>query len=333
MRYSANLDPPDGESGIDGAMIRGLSPCAEIVELPISVLRPAEVCPRISGLDENHIRALAESASALPPIIVHRTTMRVVDGWHRVHAARLRGTTTIAAAFCDGEPAEVFVLAVRLNAAHGLPLSLADRKVAAQRILLAYPDWSDRSIARIAGISHRTVAAVRSRSTGEIVQSTARMARNGVLHRPRGQGRHHAAELFAADPAVSARTVAEAAGISLTTAKDVRKRLRAGERPPGNAVISESVSAVGPAAHDRASTPEPGDVDEVLPRLRRDPSLRFTDAGRKLLRWLENPFEHADDINSMVGSLPAHCLPSVAGIARQRAREWEQLARLLDQGE
>jgi hypothetical protein len=41
---------------------------------------------------------------------------------------------------------------MKLNAAHGLPLSLADRKAAARRILGSYSDWSDRSIAAIAGI-------------------------------------------------------------------------------------------------------------------------------------------------------------------------------------
>jgi hypothetical protein len=40
------------------------------------------------------------------------------------------------------------VLAVQVNVTHGLPLSLADRKVAASRIIDCYPGWSNRQSRR-----------------------------------------------------------------------------------------------------------------------------------------------------------------------------------------
>ena len=56
-----------------------------------------------------HIRSLAELQDELPPILVHRTTMRVIDGMHRLKAAILRGERTIEATFYDGDDAEAFV--------------------------------------------------------------------------------------------------------------------------------------------------------------------------------------------------------------------------------
>jgi hypothetical protein len=50
-------------------------------------------------------------------------------------AARLRGADKIKARFFDGDEASAFVLAVRLNFTHRLPLALTDRKAAADRII------------------------------------------------------------------------------------------------------------------------------------------------------------------------------------------------------
>ncbi|MGW4774422.1 hypothetical protein ACWEO2_41110 [Nocardia sp. NPDC004278] len=224
---------------------------------------------------------------------------------------------------------------MKLNTTHGLPLSLADRKAAALRILSSYPEWSDRAIAAIAGVSPKTVSAIRSRSTVEIPQSTGRIARNGVLHRSAGrQGRQRAAELFAADPNVSTRKVALAAGISVTTAKDVRKRLRYGEEPIApRGVTTNSPPASGPdgkTATNMVPIPAAQRVDtaEVLRRLRKDPSLRFTETGRKLLRWLEIPDD--TEWETVVRSIPGHCAPTIAALARQNCQHWQKLADQLD---
>ncbi|WP_167768726.1 ParB/RepB/Spo0J family partition protein [Nocardia sp. CS682] len=324
--------------------IQGLPHCSNIVDLPISAVLPAEAPPRTAGVNTGHIRILADSATALPPIVVHRATMQVVDGWHRLRAAELRGDTSIAAVLFDGGLAEAFVLAVKLNAAHGLPLSLADRKAAALRILQSYPDWSDRSIGVITGISHKTVGAIRTRSTGKSTQSTGRIARNGVLHRSAGrQGRQRAAELFALDPTASTRKVASAAGISVTTAKDVRKRLRDGTQLvsacESSGVTAAPVPVPTPApapvrarrGNVRAAPSQPVSTADALQRLRKDPSIRFSESGRKLLRRLETPFDDGVDWKSVVGSLPNHCTRTIAELARQRSREWQRLAHLLDE--
>ncbi len=337
MSYAKRAGLSVGRTIPAADLIREVQSRTDIVNLPISDVVPADSPPRTAGVNLNHVHTLAETATALPPIIVHRATMQVVDGWHRLRAAISRGEATIAAVFFDGDPEEAFVLAVKMNAAQGLPLSLADRRSAALRILLSYPDWSDRAIAEIAGISHPTVAAIRRQSTGKSFQSTDRIARNGVLHRTNGQqGRTRAAELFTAEPDASARKVALAAGISVTTAKDVRQQLRAGMQQASSSMpaIDEAATvepAREPARNVRMPAPKAISGAEMLQRLRKDPSLRFTETGRKLLRWLEIPFGDGVDWNTVVRGLPNHCGRTIAELARERSREWQQLANLLDQ--
>jgi ParB-like chromosome segregation protein Spo0J len=169
-------------------MQRPVTPARESSSIPaptnwvmveIVSLRPAD-SPRKVTVDEEHIRNLAQVGVDLPPILVHRPTMRIIDGMHRVQAAKLNGKDTIRACFVDCPEDEVFILAVRTNIAHGLPLSLVDREAAAARVLLSHPMWSDRAIAEITGLSAKTVCAIRRRSsTEESQQSNMRYGRDG----------------------------------------------------------------------------------------------------------------------------------------------------------
>src|SRR5436190_22914423 len=97
--------------------------------IPIGSLLPAD-SPRLEGERIDHVRALADATVDLPPILVHRPSMRVIDGMHRLRAAQLRGEETVEVQFFDGGEDLVFVAAVQANISHGLPLSLADRQAA-----------------------------------------------------------------------------------------------------------------------------------------------------------------------------------------------------------
>lgn len=158
--------------------------------------------------------------------------MHVIDGMHRLMAASLAGRETIDVIFFDGSQADMFLRAVRENVTHGLPLSQADRRAAAERIIASHPHLSDRGIGQIAGLAPKTVAAVRKRSTDGMPQSNARVGRDGKV-RPldSAEGRRRAAELLTERPGASLRDVARAAGISPATVLDVRKRLERGIRP------------------------------------------------------------------------------------------------------
>src|SRR5947209_9559409 len=125
---------------------------ATAVTVPVLSLRPAD-SPRLNGEDKAHIARLAETETPLPPILVDRRTLRVIDGMHRLMAASLQGRESIDVIFFDGSEADVFLRAVQENIAHGLPLSQADRRVAAERIIASHPHMSDRAIGHSAGLA------------------------------------------------------------------------------------------------------------------------------------------------------------------------------------
>jgi ParB-like chromosome segregation protein Spo0J len=275
--------------------------------------------PRRSGENPGHARMLAELEDQLPPIIVHRTTMRVIDGMHRLRAARLRGAEKIEVRFFDGDEAGAFVLAVQLNVAHGLPLSLADRKAAADRIIGLYPRWSDRAIASVTGLSGPTVAARRRRLTANNLQPDTRIGMDGRA-RPvaPAQRRQAATRLLADNPGASLREVARQAGLSPET---VRK-LRAQPAPANDAASHR------PAAVTRlALAGEPARAGNIALRaLLGDPAFRSTDSGRALLRLLTTSRALHDGGSEFIEKAPTHSLGRLSEAARACAREWEVFA-------
>jgi hypothetical protein len=304
-----------------------------VVKIQICDLRPAE-SPRIEGENGEHIQLIAESSDIQPPIIVHRPTMRVIDGMHRLRAAELCGRTEIDARFFDGETRDAFVLAVHANVTHGLPLSLADRVQAAIRIVNSYPQWSDRAIAVATGLSPKTVAAVRQRSAEEL-RSEARIGQDGRV-RPNNTAasRQLAGELMIRNPAASLREIASKVGLAPSTVMDVRARLRDGRDP---VPAKQHVGAPHDDGRKSRRTSQPAKGSRALDRahavdtLKRDPSLRFSELGRHLLRWLE---AHPTDVpawRNVVDHLPAHCVDLVARLARDSANTWCEVADYLEQ--
>lgn len=93
--------------------------------------------PRVGGLDAAHIAALKENPEAWPPlVVVERGGYLLVDGFHRYAAAQNVGLETVPVEVrempADGD---LHALAFALNAAHGRPLTLADRRGEAERLL------------------------------------------------------------------------------------------------------------------------------------------------------------------------------------------------------
>ncbi|WP_308249674.1 ParB/RepB/Spo0J family partition protein [Sphaerisporangium fuscum] len=301
--------------------------------MAISSLSPGE-SPRLSGEDPEHTRLLAESDAELPPILVHRPTLRVIDGMHRLRAALLRGEEKIKVRFFDGDEEAAFVTAVESNIAHGLPLSLADREAAAARILSSHPQWSDRAIAAVTGLSAKTVDTIRRTATAGIPQLHSRVGRDGRV-RPlnSADGRRRACELFTLCPDASLRKVAEQAGISLGTARDVRQRMLRGEDPiPAQQRARDERREQAPAEHRLRRVAAAGrvggpkDPATILHQLQRDPSVRFTDSGRTLLRWLNEHMTGVRGWESLSGTMPSHCAYMIADLACAMAEEWLEFA-------
>jgi hypothetical protein len=90
--------------------------------------------------------------------------MAVVDGMHWRERPSC-GHATIDVQFFDGEDAEALVAAVKANTEHGLPLPLADRLAAGERIIALLPRQSDRWIAGVTGLAPATVGVIRRRSS------------------------------------------------------------------------------------------------------------------------------------------------------------------------
>ncbi|WP_051203525.1 ParB/RepB/Spo0J family partition protein [Streptomyces thermolilacinus] len=199
----------------------------------MDTLLPAD-SPRTQGLDQEYVDALVALEAELPPIVVHHPSGRVVDGMHRLAAARARGDRSISAFLLDLPERSLFAVAVSLNIAHGKPLTHGDRLAAAARILRDNPALSDRYVASFTALSPRTVSRVR-RSTAEVPQSNTRIGLDGK-RRPAdlagvAGGRQRAGRMMLERPGASLREIARAAGISLGTAHDVRKRLLLGRDP------------------------------------------------------------------------------------------------------
>ncbi|MFF3911457.1 ParB and winged helix-turn-helix domain-containing protein [Streptomyces sp. NPDC001848] len=315
----------------------------EVHRVPIRALTGVS-SPRTSGADGEHARALAQLDVPLPPVVVHRGTMRVLDGVHRIRAAELRGADEVDVRYFNGGEDDAFILAVQLNAAHGKPLSFAERTAAAERIIAARPDWSDRRIAAVTHMAPKTVAVIRKRSTEDGIRSNTRVGRDGRV-RPvnPAERRVLAAELLAKEPDASVRQIARRAGISLATASDVRRRVLDGRDvlPPR---LQQRATAAGSRATESkwsapveedggprvALAPELPDGAAIVESLRRDPAVRLSEPGRRLLRLLSaHPAEPAGWWQ-LVRAVPSHRADLVARVARGYADAWLQVARSLE---
>jgi ParB-like chromosome segregation protein Spo0J len=287
--------------------------------------------PRSGGLDSAHVQRLVEADWPLPPILVHRPTMRIIDGFHRVAAAVQMGIDEIDAYVIDGSVESMFVLAVRANVTHGLPLSLADRRTAADRILCTHADWSDRAIASATGLSAKTVRGIRCAS-GEHPQLHKRLGRDGRL-RPlnASAGRRLAAELLASTPGASLREIAAAAGVSPGTVRDVRARLSRGEDP-----VPTGIEPGGARRHAQRKVPggqadsAPSDLIPILVTLSKDPALRMNAGGRELLRWLHAHAVCTVDSAKIVQFAPAHCVEHLIEFASRCSANWALIAADLE---
>ncbi|MEU9988283.1 transcriptional regulator [Streptomyces sp. NPDC048045] len=303
-----------------------------IVSVPILQVLPGD-SPRLKGEDKVHVLRLAAIESPLPPILVDRRTMRVIDGIHRLMAASLKGQKTIDVQFFDGSREDAFLKAVEANVEHGLPLTQADRTAAALRILKSHPTMSDRAIAKSTGLGARAVAELR-RSSDSVPHSNFRVGRDGKVRPLNGaKGRLRVAELIRENPEASLRQVARTAGVSPATALDVRRRLERGEEPvpsQGGTVSTETETPT----RDPLPVPPPPVLGPpstaTLEKLMRDPSLRQSELGRRLLRMFKENVLGAKDMTDICASVPSHCIELIIQLSRHNSQIWEDFAQELN---
>ena len=295
--------------------------------------------PRSQGENVEHTALLMECEGSLPPILVHRPSMQIIDGFHRVRAAQAKGENVIEAVLLDGSTESAFVTAVAVNLGNGLPLSMEDRRRAAARIVHSHPHWSDRAIARLVGLSAKTIKTIRCTSD-EVLTLDSRTGRDGRV-RPvdAAAGRLAAAEYLTAHPQSSLRTVAKYAGISPNTVRDVRNRMLRGDDPTRCSTQTMTSSTPSPARRAVPSNPVPPppappriaetsctEVRPLVASLSRDPAIRMTEAGRELLRWLHLHMVEDVDVAALLAAVPGHRQSQLAEIAARCAVNWSVIA-------
>lgn len=303
----------------------------------VDMLQPGN-SPRLNGVNPQHIQILAESGGSLPPILVHRGTMRVIDGAHRLQAALLKGQKTVEVTFFDGTDDDAFVAAIEANNAHGLPLGLADRQAAAARVLASHPNRSDRWIAAVVGLSVGTVGTIRARAEPNGLNATTRIGRDGRIRPINGaNGRKLASKVIAEQPEASLREIARLAGVSVGTARDVRQRIRRGDDPvPAEQAQSAARNLPAGHSHAEADTRSPATTSNardsltLLKNLTADPSLRYSQQGRLLLRWLHTVVRGLGKGTDLIDGLPSHCMYPVGQLLRHCASQWLKAADELD---
>ncbi|MFI0373197.1 hypothetical protein ACH35V_35505 [Actinomadura sp. 1N219] len=289
------------------------------LEIPVRLLADGD-SPRSAGVDPDHAAALAAVPGPLPPIIVHWPTLRVIDGLHRLTAARSRGDETIRVRLFEGGETDAFVLAVSENTARGLPLTLADRKRAARRIVRSFPRWSARMAAAVTGLSAGTVTEIRREELGDGADGDVRLGRDGRV-RPvdKAEGRDIARRLIIEDPTLSLRQIARVAGISPETVRTLKQSLLNGPSAPPEPVPQEARAT--PAA-------APG-RDALMERLRADPAVRFRESGRDLLRLLSLTSLSLADWERLVAAVPSGHRAAIVRLARDCAAGWTEFAGLV----
>jgi ParB-like chromosome segregation protein Spo0J len=274
--------------------------------------------------------------------------MRVIDGMHRLRAAKLRGDETISVRFFEGDDGEAFLLSVDANIKHGLPLSSADREAAASRILALYPQWSDRAVAAAAGLSPTTVSAIRRRLFLPAERENARVGRDGRVRPVDGSaGRRRASAVIAMKPDAPLRAIAKEAGVSVGTARDVRARLQSGQDPVltsqrGGAALPAQRGVApaerGPSVNGAAEPPrrrtgsarQRMDWPSVRAYLSRDPAVRYAENGRAFVRWVDGHVIEPAEWRELIDAVPPHWRKSVAELARSCAGAWLAFAQELE---
>jgi ParB-like chromosome segregation protein Spo0J len=296
-----------------------LEPAADIV--PVDVAKLVMGVPfREDGLCLEHVERLVVAAGEWPPIVVSRADHVVIDGAHRVAAARRLGFVKIDAMLFDGSPEEAFVEFVRRNVTHGLLLTLSERKRAARRVLRSHPAWSDRRVAEVCGLSPKTVGRLRVErgcpsEGGPQLDGPVRIGRDDRA-RPvsRASVRPRVVAALHAEPNASLRAIAAVAGVSPETVRLVRMNLR-GE-PSAEAPITERAPRGATTAAEAAAW-------------RTDAALRTAECGEDFLAWFEHTAVEDDDV-ARVQMVPLSRVYEIADEARRRSEAWLQFARALE---
>jgi ParB-like chromosome segregation protein Spo0J len=296
----------------------------ETASVPIDDLSPGPPV-RAIGVNEEHVNVLMEIAGQWPPVLATRGG-RVVDGTHRLIAARRAGLSTLSVCWFDGTDDEAFVEAVRRNVTHGLPLSFDDRVEAVRRLLQSHGDWSDRRIARICAVAPRTVAHARLRGPkvrGQVLEK--RLGMDGRRRPAKGASdRTRILDVIENNPDRSLRSIALEVGVSPETVRSVRASFGTLPRPSpprGDRQGRETKQGAHESEHGATLSRWPDFVE--------DPAFGSRPDQHRFAVWFDAMAVSTED-SEFARLVPLGRVYEVADEARRRAAFWASFASELE---
>lgn len=157
------------------------------MRLPISIIRTDGGTQARAKI---HHPTVIEYAQGLqlghhfPPIIVFfdSTNYWLVDGFHRLEAARYLNYLEIEVELKLGDLRQAILYAVGANATHGLRRTPADKQHAVKLLLedSEWGKWSDRAIGKYTVTSHVFVAKIRRNLTGNVSSERIYTTKHGT---------------------------------------------------------------------------------------------------------------------------------------------------------
>lgn len=110
-----------------------------------------------------------------PPVELMRRkdgSLVLVDGWHRVEAARRNDWETVSARVSSGTDNQIFEAALAANAEHGLRRTNDDKRKAVAAALKKWPGSDARKIAKKCCVSHTFVSKLKNAAApGSVARS------------------------------------------------------------------------------------------------------------------------------------------------------------------
>jgi ParB-like chromosome segregation protein Spo0J len=331
----------------------------DVVDLPVARIAAGPKV-RKERIDLDHAQRLVPVLDACPPIKVREVGdgYQLVDGQHRLSAAKFGNRPTIRGVVLALSDAEAFVESVKSNHDHGLPLTFAERSTAAARMVELYPDWSDRVIANACAVHESVIAGLRP--TARDAQLDGKRTGADGKRRPATKADQQAkrkviADVLEKNPDWSLHRVAEFAGASPMTVASVRTEMEQKKSPgvgPGGPSVEPPDSAgtapgddrseegADPAPRHLAPVPDRGD-EEPTPtvgdylnwwpqRWAEDVEMQQSNAARDFARLMDRRMFRGPEAEDIAECCPVSRRKHAITAARYMADAWTALADQLE---
>lgn len=128
------------------------------------------------------------NGAVFPPIVLFHDGKAywLADGFHRYHALNATGAQRVIADVRQGTRRDAILFSVGANASHGLRRTNEDKRRAVSTLLqdTEWSKWSDREIARRAGVHHEMVGKLRTDVSGgnRQIETVRTVERNGTTY-------------------------------------------------------------------------------------------------------------------------------------------------------